>query len=105
MKKNVIYLESSESMAGVPDESVDLFVTSPPYNINIKYGNKTSHGKTVESKSTKYTDNLPEEERKVYFSKFVSDLEVLVADENVEAKVHLVKMFELYKKFYRRISE
>ena len=42
MKKNVIYLESSESMTGVPDESVDLIVTSPPYNINIKYGNKTS---------------------------------------------------------------
>lgn len=62
MKKDVIYLESSESMLGVPDESVDLIVTSPPYNIDIKYGNKTSHGKTVESKSTKYTDNLPEDE-------------------------------------------
>ena len=73
MKKNVIYLESSESMTDVPDESVDLIVTSPPYNINIKYGNKTSHGKTVESKSTKYSDNLPEEEYRQMLGKVFTE--------------------------------
>ena len=56
------------------------------------------NSKFIENFRKDLIDNLPEEERKVYFSKFVSDLEVLVADENVEAKVHLVKMFELYKK-------
>ena len=62
MEKDIIYLKSSENMDNIPDESVDLIVTSPPYNIDIKYGNKTSHGKTVSSKGEKYSDNLPEDE-------------------------------------------
>ena len=41
MKKNIIYLESSERMSNIPDKSIDMIVTSPPYNIDIKYGNKT----------------------------------------------------------------
>lgn len=41
MQTNIIYSKSSELMGEVPDESVDLIVTSPPYNIDIKYGNKT----------------------------------------------------------------
>lgn len=41
---------------------------------------------------------LSEEEKKKYFDKFVADLEVLESKEGAEAKVHLVKMYELYKK-------
>ena len=52
MQTNVIYLKSSELMSEVPDESVDLVVTSPPYNIDIKYGNKTEKGKVTASKVT-----------------------------------------------------
>ena len=48
-------------MKELPDESVDLMVTSPPYNINISYGNKWKKGKAVESKGKKYDDNLPED--------------------------------------------
>lgn len=62
MKKDIIYLNTSENMKEVDDESVDLIVTSPPYNIDIKYGNKTIHGKTIGSKGIKYKDKLPENE-------------------------------------------
>ena len=48
-------------MKELPDNSVDLMVTSPPYNINIKYGNKWDKRKIVKSKGVKYKDNMPEE--------------------------------------------
>ena len=60
MQKDVIYLKSSESMNEVDDESVDLIVTSPPYNIDIKYGNKTENGKVTASKAVKYSDKMTE---------------------------------------------
>ena len=62
MQTNIIYLKSSESMCEVPDESVDLIVTSPPYNIDIQYGNKTAKGKVTTSKAVKYSDNMAESE-------------------------------------------
>lgn len=62
MKTDIIFQSSSESMNEVEDKSVDLVVTSPPYNINIQYGNKTKNGKTIKSKSVKYNDNLEESE-------------------------------------------
>lgn len=62
MKKNIIYLESSERMSNIPDKSIDMIVTSPPYNIDIKYGNKTEKGKVVKSKGVKYSDKLSEDE-------------------------------------------
>ena len=60
MKLDYIYNASSEHMIEIPDESVDLVVTSPPYNIDIQYGNKTSKGKVVESKGVKYDDHMDE---------------------------------------------
>lgn len=62
MQTNVIYLKSSEIMSEVPDESVDLIVTSPPYNIDIQYGNKTEKGKVTASKAVKYSDKMEESE-------------------------------------------
>ena len=62
MKTNIIYQKSSESMKEINDESVNMIVTSPPYNININYGNKTNKGKITASKGIKYKDNLEEEE-------------------------------------------
>lgn len=62
MQTNVIYLKSSESMIEVPDKSVDLIVTSPPYNIDIQYGNKTEKGKITASKAVKYSDKMTESE-------------------------------------------
>jgi len=62
MNLNVIYNKSSENMTEITDKSVDLVVTSPPYNIGVKFGNKWKDRKIVESKGTKYEDNLPEDE-------------------------------------------
>ena len=62
MKYDVIYNASSENMIHVPDASVDLMVTSPPYNIDIQYGNKTANGKILESKGKKYDDKMDETE-------------------------------------------
>jgi len=61
MELNKIYCKSSESMSEVEDKSVSLVVTSPPYNIDIKYGNKYKNGRVIESKGTKYEDKLDEE--------------------------------------------
>ena len=55
---NKIFCKSSENMSEIKDNSVDLIVTSPPYNINIKYGNKWKNRKIVKSKSVKYKDNF-----------------------------------------------
>ena len=47
-------------MSEVETGSVDLIVTSPPYNIDIQYGNKWKDGKPIISKGEKYKDNLSE---------------------------------------------
>lgn len=60
MKTNIIYNATSEDMSQIDDGSVNLVVTSPPYNIDIQYGNKTSKGQVVKSKGVKYKDNLDE---------------------------------------------
>ena len=62
MEVNKIYCKSSENMSEIENESVSLVVTSPPYNIGIRYGNKHENGRAVESKGVKYKDELSEEE-------------------------------------------
>jgi len=69
MQKNIIYNKTSENMQEIEDESIDLIVTSPPYNIDIHYGNKTQNGKTIESKGCKYKDNLEESEYREMLNK------------------------------------
>ncbi len=60
MELDVIYNASSEDMGRIPDSSVDLVVTSPPYNIDVQYGNKTANGRILESKGVKYDDKMDE---------------------------------------------
>lgn len=62
MEVNKLYCKNSETMHELDDESVSLVVTSPPYNIDIKYGNTHKNGRVVGSKGTKYEDKLTEEE-------------------------------------------
>lgn len=81
MKKNIIYLKSSECMEDLPDKSVDLIVTSPPYNIDIKYGNKTSNGKIKESKGIKYSDKLPENEYRKFLEKVFDECKRVLKDD------------------------
>lgn len=62
MEINKLYCKSSEQMSELEDASVSLVVTSPPYNIGNRYGNKHVNGKIVSSKGAKYADELSEEE-------------------------------------------
>lgn len=80
MNLNLIYNKSSENMVEVPDKSVDLIVTSPPYNIDIKYGNKWKDRKIIESKGKKYKDNLPEIEYKKLLKEVISDCKRTLKD-------------------------
>ncbi len=81
---NKIFVKSSEKMIEIPDKSVDLIVTSPPYNIDIQYGNKTEKGKVVKSKGLKYEDNKPEEEyRKLLLRVFNECKRVLKDDGSI----------------------
>lgn len=73
MKIDYIYNTSSEEMTEIPDETIDLVVTSPPYNIDIQYGNKTSKGKIVKSKGVKYSDNKSEEEYRTMLAKVFAE--------------------------------
>ncbi len=57
---DTIFGHTSETMQELPDKTVSLMVTSPPYNINIDYGNKWEKGRIVSSKGKKYKDNLSE---------------------------------------------
>lgn len=77
---NKIFHKSSEVMSELEDKSVDLMVTSPPYNININYGNKWIDGKLVESKGLKYKDNLEEEEYRQLLSNVISETKRVLKD-------------------------
>ena len=67
MKINKIYNESClDTMKKMKDDSVDLVITSPPYNMNLRIRNgKYTSRQIVKEISTKYadfSDNLPIEE-------------------------------------------
>jgi len=68
MKKNIIYNKSATNMSELENESIDMMVTSPPYNINIKYGNDWDKRKIVKSKGSKYKDDLEESEYRLMLS-------------------------------------
>ena len=64
MKKNVIYEEDClTTLKKMKDDSIDLVITSPPYNMNLRIRNgKYCSRQIVKEISTKYTefsDNLP----------------------------------------------
>jgi DNA modification methylase len=70
---NKIFNHSSEVMSEIPDNSVSLMVTSPPYNIDIQYGHKWENGKQIESKGIKYADNLEEDVYRNMLSKVINE--------------------------------
>lgn len=75
-----IFSHSSENMSELQDKSVDLMVTSPPYNINIDYGNKWMNGKKIHTKGEKYKDNLLEEEYREMISKVITETKRVLKD-------------------------
>lgn len=78
---NKIFNHSSESMSELPDKSVSLMVTSPPYNIDINYGNKWEGGKLVSSKGKKYADNLEEDEYRNMISAVLKETKRVLKDD------------------------
>ena len=78
---NKIFNHSSELMSEIEDKSVSLMVTSPPYNIDISYGNKWKDGKLVSSKGKKYSDNLKEEEYKKMLEKVINETKRVLKDD------------------------
>jgi DNA modification methylase len=60
-------------MSELPDNSIDLMVTSPPYNINISYGNKWNKRKIIKSKGKKYDDNMPEDQYRELLEKVLKE--------------------------------
>ena len=64
---NKVYNESClDTLKRIPDDFIDLVVTSPPYNMNLRIRNgKYCSRQIVKEFSTKYSnfdDNLPIEE-------------------------------------------
>lgn len=80
MRTNIIWQESSTNMSKVDSNSVDLIVTSPPYNIGISYGNKHENGKIVKSKGKKYKDNLSEEDYREFLGNVFKECDRVLKD-------------------------
>ncbi len=56
-------------------------VTSPPYNIDIQYGNKWENGKILETKGLKYQDNLKETEYRQLINDVISETKRVLKDD------------------------
>ncbi len=78
---NKIFNKSSESMSELSDKSVNLMVTSPPYNIDINYGNLWTSGKKQASKGHKYKDNIDEEEYRSMIKKVINETKRVLKDD------------------------
>lgn len=81
MFENIIINHSCENMSEIPDKSVSLMVTSPPYNIGISYGNKWENGVMVGSKGKKYTDNLAEDEYRAMLKRVIDETKRVLKDD------------------------
>jgi DNA modification methylase len=81
MKLDIIYNKSSEVMSELPNKSVDLMVTSPPYNIGVDYGNKHVNGRVVGSKGVKYSDSLPETEYRKMLRNVIDETKRVLKDD------------------------
>lgn len=68
-------------MSDIPDRSIDLVVTSPPYNIGTIYGNKWEDRKIVGSKDIKYDDAMTEEAYRAMLGNVFSESKRVLKDE------------------------
>jgi site-specific DNA-methyltransferase (adenine-specific)/modification methylase len=76
---NKVYNESClETLKRVPDDYIDLVITSPPYNMNLRIRNgKYCSRQIVKEFSTKYSnfdDNLPIEDYYNFHSQVIGEL-------------------------------
>jgi modification methylase len=71
MKLNKIYNENClETMARMPDEFVDLTVTSPPYNLGLKHHT----GNNIFKAYDEYIDDMPEDEYQAQQIKVLNEI-------------------------------
>ena len=68
-------------MKEVPSKSVSLMVTSPPYNIDIQYGNRWENGKIIGTKGLKYQDNLKEVEYRQLINDVITETKRVLKDD------------------------
>jgi site-specific DNA-methyltransferase (adenine-specific) len=85
MKQNYIYNQDClDTMKEMDDSSVDLVITSPPYNMNLRITNGRYHSRQVTKElSTKYSnfsDNMPIED---FYNFHVKVLEELIRVSNI----------------------
>ena len=76
---NKIHVESClDTMKRMPDDSVDLVVTSPPYNMNlrIRYGQYLSRqvGNEISTKYADFADNMPIDEFYEFHKEVLTEL-------------------------------
>ena len=76
-----IFNHSSEFMSEIPDKSVSLMVTSPPYNIDISYGNKWKNRRIVSSKGKKYADKQSEADYRKMLGKVIKETKRVLKDD------------------------
>ena len=76
---DTIYNESClETLARLPDDAVNVVITSPPYNMNLRIRNgQYCSRQIVKEISTKYSgfsDNLPIEEYYAFHERVITEL-------------------------------
>lgn len=81
MFNNVIFNHTCEDMSEIPDKSVALMVTSPPYNIGIDYGYKWVNGVAVSSKGKKYSDKLAEDDYRAMLRRVIEETKRVLKDD------------------------
>jgi site-specific DNA-methyltransferase (adenine-specific) len=79
MKLNTIHNECClNTLKRLPDNSIDLTITSPPYNMNLRIRNKQYCSRQIiKERTTKYTnfsDNLPIEEYNSFHTNVINEL-------------------------------
>ncbi|MFW9969598.1 MAG: DNA methyltransferase [Candidatus Odinarchaeota archaeon] len=69
----VIYLDclnTEKGLSTLPDSSIDLCITDPPWNVNLKKG----VGRTIEKNKFIYDDNKSEETYKIWCKDWFTEL-------------------------------
>ena len=93
MKTNQLYCHTAEDMFEIEDESVTLVITSPPYNIDVNYGNKHKNGRAMEKKGKTYFDNRDEDEYRKLLARVFSECK-RVLKKNGSIWVNIKNRFE-----------
>jgi len=93
----VICGDCLEVLKDIPDKSIDLVVTDPPYNMNY-----SGRGKVINSFDGFENDNLDEEEHSKWFSNVLYELYRVLKD---NTSIYIWIDFRNYARIYGLINE